>query len=85
VSITEKPDRFDDMEIRPLKGQGRLLKIARGFETRPDPDAPGGYIVRDPDLESPLEYVNAARQCTCPMFGRWGRCGHVAIVQLRHG
>lgn len=85
VSTTEKPERVDHMELHRLNEQARLLKLARRYETRPDPREPGGYIVRDPDLESPLEYVDAARRCTCPMYGRWDRCGHVAIVQLRHG
>lgn len=85
MSTTEKPDLFDHMEHYRHKEKNRVLAIARRYETSPDPRSPGTYIVRDPDLESPLERVDAQRQCTCPTFGRWGYCGHVAIVQLRHG
>lgn len=85
MSTTERPTAFDTMELHRLKEQARLLMIARRFETYPDPHVAGGYIVRDPDLESPLEHVNAGRTCTCPTFHRWGQCEHVAIVQLRHG
>lgn len=85
MTTTEKPERFDHMEHHRLNEQARLLRTGRRFETRPDPEVPGGYIVLDPDLESPLEHVNAQRHCTCPAFGRWGQCAHVEIVLLRYG
>ena len=85
MSTTEKPEYFDSAEHHRLKEQVRLLSLARRYETRPDPRSPGGYVVRDPDLENPLEHVDARKQCTCPAFSRWGHCGHVAIVELRYG
>lgn len=47
-------------------------------------EAPGRYVVRDPNAPGVCQ-LTSVDACTCPRYGVWHRCEHLALIRNLEG